>query len=753
MSTDKEKTETGGDSPVLFGPSNDPRLSDDIDALTGDALDGVIAKLEAFSDNVFGEDEDEDPFPSGISDETSSVPEGPLASGPEPDGSEGEGEEGIDRILDRLSEEPETAPEDRTALGETGGVRSLREIARTQEAETPVPTPQRSPIADVLAGSEVRGEGPDEAEYFDPGFADQPDEQGGEGDYDPLGDVDLFDGPDDEASEILTEDPDFPDDDPDFPDDELPDLYDEAGGHEDDAQSDHSYALPEPSPYGDQGMMGGPYGDDEDEFESLRDEAEEETPQDMLEDWPMPENRDAEQAAEPIREPAAPDSWADQDDAGETRSEGSDLDDLITGLAGGAEPAPTRPDDEAEASADHPRDSQVPAFLRRDEAGRPLIGVRSGAPTQEDPVPDESPEPKGEDVPMSDPEHVQGEEDVVTEETTAAQPERSGRKRMLAGVAALALLAAAGFGAYTMIPGMLGQPDMAQLPSGRETDPDPAEVQTPFEAAELLAPADPMEVTAPEEEFVPVPADVSELLAELSREPEAPAPAGVSPEEMKALEARLGEVEQARTEAEERASGLTEELTSLTDQITGLLQRDGEQAERLERMERLIRGQSAIMAQFGQMEESLEQTQVVLLDVSARIGAVEGQNPADRDAVNRALSDVEERIQALTANMSILARMSIEGVDALRAPNASSGTVGVRTSPDAPAPSGGADTVFQSETGGFRITSDPAGRIGPDVAKDDFVEGYGYVLDVLPASDGQRLVIMENGSVLIPSGE
>ena len=45
------------------------------------------------------------------------------------------------------------------------------------------------------------------------------------------------------------------------------------------------------------------------------------------------------------------------------------------------------------------------------------------------------------------------------------------------------------------------------------------------------------------------------------------------------------------------------------------------------------------MAQFGQMEESLEQTQVVLLDVSARIGAVEGQNPADRDAVNRALAE------------------------------------------------------------------------------------------------------------------
>jgi len=169
-------------------------------------------------------------------------------------------------------------------------------------------------------------------------------------------------------------------------------------------------------------------------------------------------------------------------------------------------------------------------------------------------------------------------------------------------------------------------------------------------------------------------------------------------------------------------------------------------------MERLIRGQSAIMAQFGQMEESLEQTQVVLLDVSARIGAVEGQNPADRDAVNRALADIEGRIQALTANMSILARMSIEGVDALRAPNASAGSVGVQTAPQPSAqPPGGSDTVFRTETGGFRISSDAAGRIPPGVKKDDFIEGYGYVLDVLPASDGQRLVVMENGSVLVPA--
>jgi hypothetical protein len=251
-----------------------------------------------------------------------------------------------------------------------------------------------------------------------------------------------------------------------------------------------------------------------------------------------------------------------------------------------------------------------------------------------------------------------------------------------------------------------------------------------------------------------VPAEVADLLAQISGPaPDAVAP-GASPEQVDAIERRLTDLETISSGAENRAVELASELTGLTDQITGLLQRDSDQAERLDRMERLIRGQSAILAQFGQMEESLEQTQVVLLDVSARIGAMEGKNPADRDSVNRALADIESRLQALTANMSIIARMSIEGVDTLRAPGASSGTVGGQTSPPTEAQgSGGADTVFRTETGGFRISSDAAGRIPAEVKKDDFIEGYGYVLDVLPASDGQRLVVMENGSVLVPNAE
>lgn len=266
---------------------------------------------------------------------------------------------------------------------------------------------------------------------------------------------------------------------------------------------------------------------------------------------------------------------------------------------------------------------------------------------------------------------------------------------------------------------------------------------------EVGTPGEPVLTPASDPEGGVLPVEIADLMREIRR-PDS-SEANTSSDQVVALEGRVAEMDMRLAEAADRSDALSSELTGLIDQITVALQRNSEQAERIDRMERMIRSQSAILGQIGQMEESLEQTQIVLLDVSARIGRVEGQNPADRDAVNRALSDLESRLQALTANMSILARMSIEGVDALRASGASSGTAGVRTSPERTETSGGSNTVFQTQQGGFRISSDAAGRVPANVKKDDFIEGYGYVLDVLPASDGQRLVVMENGSVLIPN--
>lgn len=783
MSTDKEKTETGGgDSPVLFGPSNDPSLTAKIDKLTGVALEGAIARLGAFSDDVFGADEDEDPFPDGIRQDASEEIE--TTSDPVPDETSDDGED-LDLILDKLSEESDEEPEPMSEKGDVpskpGGALSLQDIARMQEEESAPPKVQRSPIADVLAGSGLDAETADgEDEYHDPGLPDPEEASGPDAsdvdEYDPFGDMDVLseydqdpvDDPSDQIDDEADEDfdPDFPDDDL-FAPDEVPGEDDETA----DERSDIGYGLPEPTPYGDQDGLGSAYGyeDEPEEVQEVADsEADKEDPtfeRDMLEDWQMPEEKVTENADDPVGEPAAMSRSAQTADEGAGQT-GSALDDLITGLDAEPQPAPVvSPDDRG--SEDHdPDDDPRPKFLRKGPDGRPVSGVLSGSASAQD-----ASETAISDIPEGDASVMGGDAedqdltDGPKDDSSHEEPvKRSGRKGALLGVAALALLAAAGAGAYLMKPGLFGTPIVAEMPAGelvpapegRVFIPTPEGSGPDVDTADLQPSGDlgtGVSETPGARSSDPVPADVSDLLAELNREPEAAAPVGVSPEELEALKERIQEVERARTDAERRSDDLTDELTGLTDQITGLLQRDGEQAERLERMERLIRGQSAILSQFGAMEESLEQTQVVLLDVSARIGAVEGQNPADRDAVNRALADVEERIQALTANMSILARMSIEGVDALRAPNASSGTVGVQTAPAAQDPSGGADPVFRSETGGFRISSDPAGRIPSDVEKDDFIEGYGYVLDVLPASDGQRLVIMENGSVLVPNGD
>ena len=908
MSTDKDKTGGGmGDRPVLFGPANDPALADRIEKLTGAALGSAIARLQSFSDDVFGDEEDEKIlFGPGAGADEPEDPEGDLDLAPahQVDEADEAAADGLDRILDTLSDAPDqivSAP--RTT-------RSLFDVEAELTQDEPVLEGPTSPIAEVLARS-AGGGAAAEADYIDPELQDRSlaDPYAEEEAYDPLSDLDEADpyeaelGPqgDDEPAEedvdLFDADPDFPDDeldepdlDPDFPDegydepdlalDDLkagpgalehahdpdlpepdlpeigPDLFGEEAERGDDAgtETGRSYGLPEPSPYGDQDGMGGLYGfDDEPETVPVRDEAD--PAPETTEDWLMPEEEiitasaDTGPAPTPRRDPVA-------------EPDGSALDGLIKDLRWGRQttepgpiPQPDIPDvadvaetvidpEPAAAEPEARRPSLLPAFLRRD-SGRPRLGELTLAPAPlppaepegrdayaPDPEPDPIPELTRDTVASTDaPDHDRElADDQVTAEVQveegAPEARNTGtRKRLLAGVALVTLLTAAGAGAWFMSsgpsapvrvadaggsalaplpdmgapatpgisaeppaaggfipapeadpatpvvsvlptpdpapvdatvaepapePGPTGDLALAEAGTGAETAPPPepaaAEISAPVAEAPVLADAQAGEPTPS------VSPEVADLMTELNRGAVTPAAPGASPEEVAELRTRLADMEAIAAAAEDRSVELSNELTSLTDQITGLLQRDSDQAERLDRMERLIRGQSAIMAQFGQMEESLEQTQVVLLDVSARIGAVEGQNPADRDAVNRALADIEGRIQALTANMSILARMSIEGVDALRAPNASAGTVGVQTAPQgSDQRSGGADTVFRTETGGFRISSDAAGRIPPGVKKDDFIEGYGYVLDVLPASDGQRLVVMENGSVLVPA--
>ncbi|MFX4300085.1 hypothetical protein [Pseudosulfitobacter pseudonitzschiae] len=212
-------------------------------------------------------------------------------------------------------------------------------------------------------------------------------------------------------------------------------------------------------------------------------------------------------------------------------------------------------------------------------------------------------------------------------------------------------------------------------------------------------------------------------------------------------EERVIEIENSVASLDESLASMSEEMKKLNQLIIRSLEKDSEITKRIEVNEQSLRVTSSILAEMTSMKESLDQTQVVLLDIAARVGMLESANPADRQEVGDQLREMEGEIRKLSANMSIIARMTVNGVTALTAKGASSGEDGVRTSISRQ-PGAGNDIVFSDGETEPAVPTEP--NIPSNVRKNDYVEGYGYVLDVVPASGNQKLVVMENGSALIP---
>lgn len=213
-------------------------------------------------------------------------------------------------------------------------------------------------------------------------------------------------------------------------------------------------------------------------------------------------------------------------------------------------------------------------------------------------------------------------------------------------------------------------------------------------------------------------------------------------------EGRVVEIENDVTSLGLRMDELTGEISKMNDLIMQSMQRNSVISERVESNERSLRGVTAILAEFAKVQDSLDQTQIVLLDIAARVGSLEASNPADRDEVADALKEIDGEMKRLTANMAILARMTVNGVTALQAEGASAGSHGVQTTQAQP-PAAGNDTVY-ADNSANKPAAAPSASVPSDVTKGDFVEGYGYVLDMVPASGNQNLIVMENGSVLVP---
>ena len=215
-------------------------------------------------------------------------------------------------------------------------------------------------------------------------------------------------------------------------------------------------------------------------------------------------------------------------------------------------------------------------------------------------------------------------------------------------------------------------------------------------------------------------------------------------------ERRVIALEESLEALDTRMAGMADEMAQMNQLIVQTMERTSTMASRVESNERSLRGVSAILSEFAKVQESLDQTQIVLLDIASRVGSLEAADPANAGEVDRAIAELDKEIERLTANMSILARMTVNGVDKLEPAGGRSGGAPARSS--APASGGsGTDTVFANEVGSpapAEAPTDPA--VPSDASPGDFVEGYGYVLDVVPASGDQNLVIMENASILVP---
>lgn len=156
-------------------------------------------------------------------------------------------------------------------------------------------------------------------------------------------------------------------------------------------------------------------------------------------------------------------------------------------------------------------------------------------------------------------------------------------------------------------------------------------------------------------------------------------------------------------------------------------------AERADRAESLALGQNQVLVRFVAAEEKLEIAEQLIVDLSRRVATVEGIDPADREDMDTRLADLDQRMHGLQRDVGMVARLTMNGSPA---------AMGGR------APSG--QTNFD-RANGAQLAS-PVARpenVPNDVAVGDFVNGYGAVLEIFATSDGGRMVVMENGSVIL----
>lgn len=153
--------------------------------------------------------------------------------------------------------------------------------------------------------------------------------------------------------------------------------------------------------------------------------------------------------------------------------------------------------------------------------------------------------------------------------------------------------------------------------------------------------------------------------------------------------------------------------------------------ERAERAESLAIAQNQVLVRFVSAEEKLEIAEQLIVDLSRRVAMVEGVDAADRDEVDQRLTALDNQFRGLQRDVGMVARMAINGSPSpvvARAPGSANADMAT-------------NVILRSPV------ADPA-NVPSNVAVGDFVNGFGTVLEIFATSDGGRMVVMENGSII-----
>lgn len=203
-------------------------------------------------------------------------------------------------------------------------------------------------------------------------------------------------------------------------------------------------------------------------------------------------------------------------------------------------------------------------------------------------------------------------------------------------------------------------------------------------------------------------------------------------------DADLADVTGKLTDALDRLEGLSADLETRDQTIASLQAELTSTTELAARAEQLSIAQNEVLVKFVRMQEKVDLGEKLIVDLSQRMDVIERIDPADRVAVDRAMADLSSRVETISRDIGLIARYAING-DTARVSSPATG----------PSTAEGGDAVFVEADAKTKTPKLDRTKVPADAKKGDFVEGYGYVLDVRPTSSGATLVVMENGSAMI----